>query len=40
MQAQGLNVIGSTAEQMTARMQDDTKKWKQLINDVGIRIEQ
>jgi tripartite-type tricarboxylate transporter receptor subunit TctC len=40
MQAQGLNIIGSTPEQMMQRMQDDTKKWKTLIDDAGLKIEQ
>jgi tripartite-type tricarboxylate transporter receptor subunit TctC len=40
MQTQGLNIIGSTPEQMTLRMKDDTKKWKTLIDDAGLKIEQ
>jgi tripartite-type tricarboxylate transporter receptor subunit TctC len=40
MQAEGLNVIGSTPEQMMLRMQEDTKKWKKLIDDAGLKIEQ
>lgn len=39
MQTQGLNIIGNTPEQMTARMQDDTKKWKRLIDAMGMKIE-
>lgn len=39
MHSQGLEIIISTPEQMMSRMRDDTKKWKQLIDEVGIKIE-
>jgi tripartite-type tricarboxylate transporter receptor subunit TctC len=38
--AQGLEVVGSSAEEMTALMQVDTKKWAEVITKTGARIAQ
>ena len=40
MKAQGLQVVGSTPEQMLATMQADTRKWAELIKAAGIKIPQ
>jgi tripartite-type tricarboxylate transporter receptor subunit TctC len=38
MKAQGLQVAGSTPDEMNATMQADTKKWAELIKATGIKI--
>jgi tripartite-type tricarboxylate transporter receptor subunit TctC len=38
--AQGLEVVGSSPEEMTALMQVDTKKWAEVITKTGARIAQ
>jgi tripartite-type tricarboxylate transporter receptor subunit TctC len=40
IKAQGLDVVGSTPEQMLAMMQADARKWTDLIRATGIRIPQ
>lgn len=40
MTAQGLEVFGSTAEEMLALMQADTKKWAEVIKATGVKIPQ
>jgi len=40
MKAQGLQVVGSTPEQMLAAMHADTKKWAELIQSTDIKIPQ
>jgi tripartite-type tricarboxylate transporter receptor subunit TctC len=40
MKAQGLQVVGSTPDEMLATMQADTAKWSNLIKATGIRIPQ
>jgi tripartite-type tricarboxylate transporter receptor subunit TctC len=40
MKAQGLQVVGSTPDQMMAAMRADTKKWSDLIQATGIKIPQ
>jgi tripartite-type tricarboxylate transporter receptor subunit TctC len=40
MQAQGLDVVGSSPEQMLATMQADTRKWADLIKAADIKIPQ
>jgi tripartite-type tricarboxylate transporter receptor subunit TctC len=40
MQAQGLEIVGSSSETMLATMQADTKKWAELIKATGIKIPQ
>jgi tripartite-type tricarboxylate transporter receptor subunit TctC len=40
MKSQGLEVVGSTPEQMLAAMQSDTKKWAELIQATDIKIPQ
>ena len=40
MTAQGLEVVGSSAAEMTALMQVDTKKWAEVIRKTGARIAQ
>jgi tripartite-type tricarboxylate transporter receptor subunit TctC len=40
MTAQGLQVVGSTPEQMLATMQADTRKWADLIKSADIKIPQ
>jgi len=38
--AQGLDVVGSSPEEMASTMQTDSKKWADLIQKTGIKIEQ
>ena len=38
--AQGLEVVGSSAAEMTELMQLDTKKWAEVIQQTGARIAQ
>ena len=38
--AQGLEVVGSSATEMTALMQVDTKKWAEVIRKTGAKIAQ
>jgi Tripartite tricarboxylate transporter family receptor len=40
MTAQGLEVVGSTPEDMLALMQSDTKKWADVIRATGAKIQQ
>jgi tripartite-type tricarboxylate transporter receptor subunit TctC len=40
MKAQGLQVVGSTPEEMLATMRADTQKWVDLIKATGIKIPQ
>jgi tripartite-type tricarboxylate transporter receptor subunit TctC len=40
MKAQGLQIVGSTPEQMLADMRADSKKWADLIEATGIKIPQ
>ena len=40
MAAQGLEIVGSSASEMTALMQADTRKWAEVINKTGARIAQ
>jgi tripartite-type tricarboxylate transporter receptor subunit TctC len=40
MTAQGLEVFGSTAEQMQALMRADTQKWAEVIKATGAKIPQ
>ncbi len=40
MKAHGLQVVGSTSEEMLAIMRADTRKWADLIQAVGIKISQ
>jgi tripartite-type tricarboxylate transporter receptor subunit TctC len=40
MKAQGLEVVGSTPDDMLKLMHDDTKKWAELIKATGIKITQ
>jgi tripartite-type tricarboxylate transporter receptor subunit TctC len=40
MKAQGLQIVGSTPEQMLADMRADSKKWADLIAATGIKIPQ
>jgi tripartite-type tricarboxylate transporter receptor subunit TctC len=40
MTAQGLEVVGSSAAEMTALMQADTEKWAEVIKRTGARIAQ
>ena len=38
MTAQGLEVVGSSSEEMLATMRTDTKKWAELIKATGDKI--
>jgi tripartite-type tricarboxylate transporter receptor subunit TctC len=38
--AQGIEPVGSTPEEMLARMRADTKKWAEVIKATGTKIEQ
>lgn len=38
--AQGLEVFGSTAEEMTALMESDTRKWAEVIKATGAKVPQ
>jgi tripartite-type tricarboxylate transporter receptor subunit TctC len=40
MKAQGLDVVGSSATEMLAQMQLDTKKWAEVIRATGTKIPQ
>jgi tripartite-type tricarboxylate transporter receptor subunit TctC len=40
MAAQGLQVVGSTPQEMLATMQADTRKWAELIKATDIKIPQ
>jgi tripartite-type tricarboxylate transporter receptor subunit TctC len=40
MTAQGLDVVGSTPEDMLALMRSDTKKWADVIRATGAKIQQ
>jgi tripartite-type tricarboxylate transporter receptor subunit TctC len=40
MTAQGLEVVGSTPEDMLALMRSDTKKWADVILATGAKIQQ
>jgi tripartite-type tricarboxylate transporter receptor subunit TctC len=40
MQAQGLEIVGSSSETMLSMMQADSKKWAELIKATGIKIPQ
>jgi tripartite-type tricarboxylate transporter receptor subunit TctC len=37
--AVGLEVVGSTAEQMSTQMHADTKKWLDVIKKTGVKIQ-
>jgi tripartite-type tricarboxylate transporter receptor subunit TctC len=39
LKAQGLEVVGSTAEQMLAQMRADTTKWLDVIHKTGVKIQ-
>ena len=38
--ASGLEPVGSTPEQLNARMREDRTRWEKLIREAGIRVEQ
>ena len=38
--ASGLEPVGSTPEQLNARMREDRARWEKLIREAGIRVEQ
>jgi hypothetical protein len=40
MTAQGLEVVGSTADDMQALMRIDTQKWAEVIKATGAKIPQ
>ena len=40
LQAQGLEIIGSTSEEMLAMMKADTKKWGEVIRTTGAKVPQ
>lgn len=39
LSAQGMDIIGSTPEEMLARMQADTKKWAEVIKLTGAKVQ-
>jgi hypothetical protein len=39
MTTQGLEVVGSTPEEMLALMHVDTKKWAEVIKETGAKIQ-
>ena len=40
MKAQGLQVVGSTPDEMLATMRTDSRKWSELIKATDIKIPQ
>jgi tripartite-type tricarboxylate transporter receptor subunit TctC len=38
--AQGVDVVGSSPETMAQTMQTDSKKWAELIDAIGVKIDQ
>ena len=40
IKAQGLQIVGSTPDEMLATMHADTKKWADLIKAAGIKVSQ
>jgi tripartite-type tricarboxylate transporter receptor subunit TctC len=37
--AQGLEIVGSSAQDMLAQMQADTRKWLEVIQKTGVKIQ-